>query len=216
VDAVNVAAVVWDMDGTLFDSSSVVPGAFIAALRTSGTANVSAEQVIAAYGLGPPAVLLAHFLGRQATDAEVDRYHRELEGAARATAVYPGVPQALDALRPRLRLAVFTGASRRAANILLGATGLSHYFDEVVGGDEVARAKPAPDGLLETCRRLAILPEEAAYVGDAPVDLEAAREAGVMAIGAAWGHMYSADATADAVAQSPGDVESLVRRAVVD
>jgi HAD superfamily hydrolase (TIGR01509 family) len=207
---VKVVAVIWDMDGTLFDSSSVVPGAFIAALRESGRGNVSAEQVIGAYGLGPPAVLLAHFLGRPATDVEIDRYHRELEAAARATAVYPGIVDVLEAIRPRVRTAVFTGASRRAAGILLGATGLAPYFDRVVGGDEVPHAKPAPDGVLEACRRLGVLPAEAAYVGDAAVDLEAARRAGVLAVGAAWGHMYSADSVADTVARSPSDVRALV------
>jgi HAD superfamily hydrolase (TIGR01549 family) len=208
-----LAAVIWDMDGTLFDSSSVVPGAFIAALRASGSGNVSPEQVIAAYGLGPPAVMLAHFLGRPTTDAEVDRYHRELEAAARATAVYPGIVDVLEAIRPRVQMAVFTGASRRAAEILLAATGLSKYFAEMVGGDEVPHAKPAPDGVLEACRRLAVLPAEAAYVGDAAVDLEAARRAGVLAVGAAWGHMYSADSVADIVARSPADVQALVTQA---
>jgi HAD superfamily hydrolase (TIGR01549 family) len=208
-----LAGVIWDMDGTLFDSSSVVPGAYIAALRESGSGEISAEQVIAVYGLGPPAVLLSHFLGRPATDEEVDRYHRELEAAARATAVYPGIVEVLEAMRPQVRLAVFTGASRRAAGILLTATGLSKFFDEVVGGDEVANAKPAPDGVLEACRRLSVLPAEAAYVGDAAVDLEAARRAEVLAVGAAWGHMYSADSVADVVARSPADVDALVRRA---
>jgi HAD superfamily hydrolase (TIGR01549 family) len=207
-----LAAVIWDMDGTLFDSSSVVPGAFIAALRESGGGNISPDEVIAVYGLGPPAVLLAHFLGRPATDAEIDRYHRELEGAARATAVYPGVVEVLEAIRPRVRMAVFTGASRRAAGILLAATGLSKYFDEVVGGDEIAHAKPAPDGVLEACRRLGVLASESAYVGDAAVDLEAARRAGVLAVGAAWGHMYSGDSVADVVVRTPGDVNGLVSR----
>jgi HAD superfamily hydrolase (TIGR01549 family) len=206
-----LAAVIWDMDGTLFDSSSVVPGAFIAALRESGTGEISAEQVIAAYGLGPPAAMLAHFLGRPATDAEVDRYHRELEAAARATALYPGIVDVLEAIQPAVKLGVFTGASHRAAGILLAATGLSQFFDEVVGGDEVSHAKPAPDGVLEACRRLHVHPTESAYVGDAAVDLEAARRAGVLAVGAAWGHMYSADSSADVVARSPAEVVAIIR-----
>lgn len=210
----NLAAIVWDMDGTLFDSSSVVPGAFISALDEAGTHGVSPQDVIAAYGLGPPSVLLTHFLGRSATRQEIDRYHGKLDRAARGVAVYPGIPETLRSLGPRVRLALFTGASGRAARILLRATGLLGYFDAIVGGDEIANPKPAPDGILEACLRVAVPASQAAYVGDAPVDLEAARRAGVAAIAAGWGHMYDpANTDADVVAMSPLELPNLVTTA---
>jgi HAD superfamily hydrolase (TIGR01549 family) len=213
---VGLEALIWDMDGTLFDSSAVVPGAFIAALEASGVHGVSPNAVIAVYGLGPPAVLLEHFLKRRATGEEIDRYHHELEVSARATAVYPGISEVVERLKLRVRLAVFTGASIRAATILLAATGLDEHFAVVVGGDEVRHAKPAPDGVLEACRRLGVAPANAAYVGDARVDLEAARRAGVVAIAAGWGHMYSSAAVADAMAQSPADLEAIVSGSAAD
>jgi HAD superfamily hydrolase (TIGR01509 family) len=205
------AAVIWDMDGTLFDSSTVVPDAFIAALSAAGAGDVLPQQVIDAYGLGPPSILLGHFLARPATDEDIDRYHRELELAASEVTVYAGIPEILHLMKRRLGLAVFTGASGRAADILLRATGLVRYFDAIVGGDEIANPKPAPDGILEACRRLGVSTSRAAYVGDAAVDLEAARRAGVHAIAAGWGHMYLPGAAqADAVAASPLDLPAAV------
>ena len=57
----------------------------------------------------------------------------------------------------------------------------------LVSRAEVAAAKPAPDGLLECCAAIGVEPAACAYVGDAPTDGEAARAAGMRAIGVSWG-----------------------------
>src|SRR6266540_3324413 len=62
-------AIVWDMDGTLIDSATVVPDAYIRAITRLGGPTLTREAVIAAYGLGPPAIMLAHLLGRAANHA---------------------------------------------------------------------------------------------------------------------------------------------------
>jgi phosphoglycolate phosphatase-like HAD superfamily hydrolase len=49
-----------------------------------------------------------------------------------------------------------------------------------------------------------------AYVGDAPVDLQAARRSGAIAVAAGWGHLYSPDEPADLVAARPNDLLELV------
>jgi phosphoglycolate phosphatase-like HAD superfamily hydrolase len=105
---------------------------------------------------------------------------------------------------------VSTGASTDAAEILLGAAGLSRFFDVVVGGDEVALPKPAPDGIRLACERLGVRPRNAAYVGDADVDLEAARRAGAVAIAAGWGHLYRPGHEADRVLRRPGELAMLL------
>ncbi len=200
-------ALAWDMDGTLLDSAVAVPAAFAAALRRLGRPPVTAPEVIAAYPLGPPDVILAHLAGRAVTAADMEAYYAELEQAR--VQPYPGVATALDALRAAGRpVAVFTGASRRAAVMLLAAAGLR--ADVLVGGDEVARAKPAPDGLLMVAAALGLQPGELAYVGDSPGDVRAARAAGSHAAAAAWGHMYDPAEAADSVLARPGDALALL------
>jgi phosphoglycolate phosphatase len=200
---VPVRALVWDMDGTLLDSSGVVTAAFGAALTRIGGPAVTAAEVISAYSLGPPEAILAHLAGRPLTTAETDEYYRELEGAR--VSAYPGIAAVLRALRERGQpVAVSTGASSRAARMLLAAAGLA--ADVLVGGDEVARPKPAPDGLLQAAALLGCPPRECAYIGDAPADMGAARAAGSHSAAAAWGHMFDPAYPCDSVVNSPADV----------
>ena len=210
--ASKLRAVIWDMDGTLVDSATAVPDAYIGAIARLGGPVLTREAIIAAYSLGPPKIMLGQLLGRPATAADVDEYLAGLRTTVSEARVYPGVTATLERLRDRVGLGVFTGAGRPGALILLEAVGLLRFFRTVVGGDQVERQKPAPDGLLRACAELGVEPASAAYVGDSPSDLQAARQAGALAIGAAWGHLYSAAAPADLVLDRPEDVLDLLRR----
>jgi HAD superfamily hydrolase (TIGR01509 family) len=210
--AARLRAVVWDMDGTLVDSSTAVPDAYIGAIARIGGPVLTREAIIASYSLGPPQIMLGHLLGRRATAADVDEYLAQLRTTVSEARPYPGVAATLERLRDRVGLGVFTGASRPGALILLEAAGLLRFFRTVVGGDQVEHQKPAPDGVRRACAELGVEPASAAYVGDSPSDLEAARKAGALAIGAAWGHLYSPAATADLVLERPEDVLDLLRR----
>ncbi len=206
-DPAAVRAVVWDMDGTLIDSTRVVPDAYITAIARLSGRRLSRDQIFAVYHLGPPKLILTELLGRASTAADVLEYHASLRAIAAQAAPYPGIVDALDTLRQRLPLAVFTGADHDSARILLGASGLLPYFARVVGGDEVQHQKPAPDGVLLACAALGVEPAAAAYVGDSPADLEAARTSGALAVAAGWGHLFrSRDSPADLVLADPREL----------
>lgn len=198
---------VWDMDGTLLDSTGVVPEAFVATARELGADDVDHAKVVAAYSLGVPEVMLEHLVGRPLSDAEVGLYYDRLLGSS--VTAYTGVLETLGALRERgLPVVVFTGASSRAARTLLASAGIT--YDVLVGGDHVARPKPAPDGVLEAARRLAVDPADLVYIGDAPTDLQAARSAGARGAAAMWGHLYREDEPADVRLQTPEHALDLV------
>ncbi|GAA4606329.1 HAD superfamily hydrolase (TIGR01509 family) [Actinoplanes octamycinicus] len=203
-----VDAVVFDMDGTLIESTTAVNSAFRAAVAAGGGPRCSDTEIVAAYPLGPPRRILDHLLGRPATQDDLDRYYTHLgDGQVRA---YEGIGETLAALTERCPVAVFTGASHRAARILLGAAGLLGHFEVIVGGDQVTNPKPAPDGILHACGRLGVEPGSVAYVGDSPLDLQAAWHSGAVAVAAAWGHLYDAGQPADRTAHRPADLRSLV------
>jgi phosphoglycolate phosphatase/AHBA synthesis associated protein len=199
------------MDGTLVDSATAVPDAYIGAIARLGGPVLTREAIIASYSLGPPEIMLGHLLGRPATAADIDEYLADLRTTAPRATPFPGIAATLEQLRDRVRLGVFTGASRPGALILLEAVGLLGFFHTVVGGDQVERQKPAPDGVLRACAELGVEPANAAYVGDSPSDLEAARGAGALAVGAGWGHLFSAAANADLVLERPEQVLDLPR-----
>jgi phosphoglycolate phosphatase/AHBA synthesis associated protein len=203
-------AVIWDMDGTLIDSTQVVTDAYIGTVAALGGPPTTAEAVVAAYPLGPPAILLGHLLGRATTPVDVAAYLTRLRAGAASAPPYPGIEATLEGLRPRVQLGVFTGANHESAMILLEATGLAGHFGVVVGGDEVERVKPAPDGVLAACRALGVAPARAAYVGDSPSDLGAARASGAKAFAAAWGHLYRPEEPADHVLARPEELLEIV------
>ena len=194
----------WDMDGTLVDSSVIVPDAFIATIRDATGQIRTRDEVIATYSLGRPQAMLDELLGRPSTEEDMNAYYARLRKGAQTMRAYPGVAATLADLAPNLPMAVFTGTTRHAAELVLGAVSLLPHFSVIVGGDEVDNPKPAPDGVLLACGRLGVEPKAAAYVGDAPGDLEAARRSGAVAVAAAWGHLYSSDVRADIVLAEPG------------
>lgn len=94
-------------------------------------------------------------------------------------------PGLLERLAGRFRLAIFTGRLREEADLTLRRFARGLHFDPVLTHEDVARSKPAPDGLLKIAaahpgRRLC-------YIGDAIDDARAARAAGVPFIGIAAG-----------------------------
>ena len=207
---VRARQLVWDMDGTLLDSTAAVPAAYVTAVRRLRGPELTPAQVVASYPVGPPDVLLAHLLGRNLAAGESEAYYAELSGVC--VDPYPGVAEVLATLRARRhKIAVFTGASTRAATMLLAAADVA--VDVLVGSDEVANPKPAGDGLLLMARRLGIAPGDLAYIGDAPVDLRAAAAVGGISVAAAWGHQYSSAELADVTLATPDEALALLSEA---
>lgn len=182
-----VEAVVFDLDGTLLDTMTSVPLAYAQAIRERGGPGLTPDQVVAAWHVGPAPVVLAHFLGRAVTDGDLECFHDRIEVAAESARPFAGIAELLQALRCEGHaLAVFTSATGRIAAPMLAGTGLREYFPIVVTGDMVASPKPAPDGLLDTCRLLGVPATATAYVGDSSTDLRCAQTAGAMPIHARW------------------------------
>jgi HAD superfamily hydrolase (TIGR01509 family) len=201
------ARIVSDMDGTLLDTTGVVPDAFVEAVADLGGPSVDRASVVAAYSLGVPEVILGHLLRRPLRPGEEEAYYRRLAGIR--VSPYEGITVALRALRSAGHpVTVFTGASSRAARSLLSAAGIE--VDILVGGDQIAHPKPAPDGLLEAARRLGTRPGALFYLGDAPTDLLAAKAAGARSVAVGWGHLYRADAPADHTLNRPADALHLL------
>lgn len=209
-----IEAVIFDLDGTLVDSGATVPAAYAAAIEELCGRRCTDEEIIAAYSAGPAPALISRFTGRLSACSDVDCWLRHLEARLALTRVYPGVREAGSSLRAAgKRLAVFTGAIRRAAEMQLRHAGLDDAIDAVVGSDEIALVKPAPDGIFLACDRLGVDPGRVAYVGDALNDLRCARAAGAVPIAAAWGHLFESDDEPHLIALTPHDLLPLVGRA---
>jgi pyrophosphatase PpaX len=180
--------VLFDLDGTLIDSIPLL----VASMRHAFEGHPNAPSVADWVALiGTP---LDGMIRRWATDeADVarlkERYktHQWANHDAMLRA-FPGVPELLAALSARgVRMALVTSKLEPSARRSLEFLGLSRHFEAVVGIEATERHKPDPDPVRHALRLLGARPEEAAFVGDSPHDVEAGNAAGVATVATLWG-----------------------------
>jgi phosphoglycolate phosphatase len=181
---------VFDLDGTLADTSADLIAAANGALAEAGVgARLDAARDRAVAFAGGRAMLRAGLarLGPAGAveEAEVDRlYPRLLElyglGLAVHTRLYDGAGAALDRLEAAgWALGLCTNKPEGLARGLIEALGLGGRFAALLGADSLPWRKPDPRHLLETIARVGGVPERAVLVGDTVTDREAARAAGI-------------------------------------
>jgi phosphoglycolate phosphatase-like HAD superfamily hydrolase len=208
-----LAAVVFDLDGTLVDTMTIVPRVYSETIRALGGPETPPDAVVATWHIGATPAVLAHFLGRPVDASDLACYQRHFVAAIAAIRPFPGVAElAEDLRRCGCRLGIFTAATRSTTALVLAGTGLDRMFPVVVCGDEIRAAKPAPEGLWLAGQRLGVDIADIAYVGDAAVDVECAVAAGALAVHARWGVTSVAPAHAPMVAHRPAEVLDLLFR----
>jgi phosphoglycolate phosphatase len=178
---------VFDLDGTLADTSADLIAAANCALAEAGFhGRLDPARDRALAFAGGRAMLRAGLEQAGVVDeAAVDRlYPRLLDlyglGLAVHTRLFDGAEAALDGLvEAGWRLAVCTNKPERLARLLLDALGLGGRFAALLGADTLAWRKPDPRHVLETIARAGGRRERAVLVGDPDTDRDAARAAGV-------------------------------------
>jgi beta-phosphoglucomutase len=106
-----------------------------------------------------------------------------------APRLFPGVVELVKKLDGHARLAVVSGTWRENIQTVLEATGLAASFDSIVGKEDVASVKPAPDAYQLALKRLRLSTRSVVALEDSPSGLAAARAAGIRVI--AVGHRRS-------------------------
>ena len=207
------AAVVFDLDGVLLDTTENMRCAFTACYRAAGFEGAPPfEKFLEHMGAPLPAILRTLGLPEEATEI----YSRESTRELHRIRPYGGVPEILQALvADGIPIAVATGRSHARAMQALHATGLAPQLSAVIGSDLVTRPKPAPDivhaalAALRPATGRVIRPESAIFVGDSVLDMRCGRAAGVIVVAAGWGQTDAATLLAerpDQLAAQPGDL----------
>lgn len=198
----------FDCDGVLLDTEAAWTRAETKWFARYGRSyGLEDKRLLIGTSLEDAARALEELIGQTGRTAELAAELVELaaEEFAHGVEPMPGAVELVGELRGRRPIAVASNSLRRLVDLALGGSGLSEWFEVIVAGDEVARAKPAPDLYLEACRRLGIPPEQAVAVEDSPAGVSSARAAGLYVVGIPY--LADLEVDADLVGRSLEDPE---------
>jgi len=187
---VRFPVVLFDLDGTVVDSGGIILASMRHATRTVLDREIPDEELMAAVG-GPGLEAQMRAFAPDRVDELVRVYREHNEPLHDGLESFLGIADVLVALKDEGRkLGIVSAKRRRTVELAFARVPLGHLFDVVVGGDDTVRQKPDAEPLLHALARLGAEPADAAYVGDSPYDMEAARAGGLYAVGVTWGRIH--------------------------
>lgn len=209
--------VIFDLDGTLIDSSKDLAISMNATREHFGMPPLDPALIYSYVGQGA-AVLIRRALGPEASEEMVQRGLKFFLKFYRAhalehTELYPGIRESIGELSANgHKLAVLTNKPARISFDIVGALGLDQHFLRVYGGDSFLSKKPDPIGIKTLMEDAQAGPSETLMVGDSGVDVQTARNAGVRSCGVAWGFQPEAFEidTPDVIIRHPSELLTLV------
>jgi pyrophosphatase PpaX len=196
--AMRFPVVLLDLDGTVVDSGRIILASMRHATLTVLEREISDHELMASVG-GPGLEAQMRSFGPDRVEELVRVYREHNEPLHVELESFPGIDDALVRLKAEgRRLGIVSAKRHSTVQLAFARVPIGHLFDVIVGGDETECQKPDPEPLLLALERLGAQPAEAAYVGDSPYDMTAARAAGVYAVGVTWGGIHDGGALTDA------------------
>jgi pyrophosphatase PpaX len=185
-----LSAALFDFDGTLVDTTEMIHQSMRhAASSVLGRDDIPRETLLA--NVGQPLPRQMELIDAEKAELLLEAYrshHEEHHDAL--IGEFPGVEEALSRLRSAdIKVAVVTSKRRVSVEMALkNFPGLRDVVDRFVTMEDTTEHKPNPEPLLRGLELLGDVPkEEAAYVGDSPFDVEAAKAAGLTSVAVSWG-----------------------------
>ncbi len=190
-----VRLLIFDLDGTLIDSSLDLTNSVNAMLRKYGRPELPCDLIATYIGDGAP-MLVRRALGDPDDQAFVDEallffmlYYREHK--LDNTFVYPGIKESLDAIRATrngdIKMAVLSNKPVNPSRAIVEALGLGDFFFQTYGGNSFVTKKPDPQGARELLKEAGVQPEQAVMIGDSANDVLTAQNAGMYSVGLKYG-----------------------------
>ena len=216
----SIECVLFDLDGTLIDTAADFVKVVNLLLEENEKPAISPEEIHHTVSDGARALVKLAFNIEedhqdfpQLNQRLLDLYYIQL--AATEATLYPGIDELLIKLeRQQIPWGIVTNKPEKYSILLLEKLGLSQRCGVLICPEHVTDRKPHPEPILLACQRLGCGTERTVYIGDHIRDIQAAKNADVIAIAAAYGYL-AADAKveewyADFILQSATQTESLL------
>jgi len=205
-----VRAVLWDLDGTLVDSAELHWRSWRDTLAGEGL-HITHQQFLDTFGQKNDRILPV-WLGpdtakeriRRVGDAKEAEYRRLVQ--VHGVTPLPGAAGWIRVLHAAgWKQAIASSAPRANVGVMLRALGVDTELDAIVAAEDVTAGKPDPQVFLEAAAAVGVPPDRCIVVEDAAVGLEAARRAGMKAIGVGGGPDLDADLVVASLEDLPAD-----------
>jgi phosphoglycolate phosphatase len=182
--------IIFDLDGTLVDSSVDIANALNYAIAPHYMGEVSVAETLTLVGEGVTK-LIEKLVKKRGMDLDtgalVERFMEYYTAhSADNTVPYPFVYEVLSGL-DSYKKAIISNKAESLSLQVLEALDLSRYFDFIAGADTLSKKKPSPEPVLEVLSRFGVSTYEAAIIGDSVYDMEAGGAAGIKTIAALYG-----------------------------
>jgi HAD superfamily hydrolase (TIGR01509 family) len=178
---------IFDHDGVLVDSLELHQDAWVELGRRTGL-SFTPEFIHATFGMTNPSIF-RRLLGDALTDEEIHRYSDLKEECYRDVArgkivLMDGVREVLDALTARgVLLAIGSSGVRANLELTVAECGLDGRFAAIASLEDITRGKPDPQVFLVAAAKAGVDPSRSVVFEDAPVGIQAAKAAGMYAVG---------------------------------
>ncbi len=181
-------AILFDLDGTLIDSSMLILDAFA---HTAETHNLSQTKDDFFHHLKLGRVkeeIYEKFIDSKDIHNLIQTHNTFQNQHLERIKIFADVQDVLHTFHEKgFKLGVVTTKGKARVEPLLQMHGLAHYFDTVITLEDITNPKPHPEPILKALEILNVKPEEAAMVGDSPADIKSGKAAGVKTVAVTYG-----------------------------
>ncbi|WP_456451585.1 HAD family hydrolase [Hydrogenimonas sp.] len=172
--------ILFDLDGTLIDSTEAILESFAVAYESFGEPVPDEAEIRRRIGEPLSKMFAEMGVAKASVEAHVAAYKAHYRNISRQkTVLLPTAREAVERAAGFARLGVVTTKTGKYSIELLEHLGLMSFFEALVGSEDVTRHKPHPEPVLEALRRMGCDTRDCWMVGDTLMDIEAARAAGV-------------------------------------
>ncbi|NOT84711.1 MAG: HAD-IA family hydrolase [Methylococcaceae bacterium] len=218
-----LSCVLFDLDGTLVDTSADLIAALNTALQQYQFASVAAEGVKPYISYGAVA-MIKHSVAASVSDelqAEILKafLHYYQHNIATHSVLFPGMVETLNAIEALgLKWGVITNKRQRFTDPLMAALNLTHRAACIISGDTTPYSKPHPQPMLAGCLKAGVTAKDCVFIGDASHDIAAGRAADMKTLVATYGFLKPDDQPehwgADHLVASPSHINDWIKAAI--